>query len=35
VLAALAETEDAETEEVADAIARYDLDPEALEPRLA
>ena len=35
VLAALAERDEAKAEEVADAIARYDLDPEALESRLA
>ena len=35
VLAALAGVDDAKPEEVADAIARYDLDPEAIEPWLA
>jgi pyruvate dehydrogenase E1 component len=35
VLAALAETDDAKPEEVADAIARYGLDPDAVEPRRA
>ena len=34
-LSALAQTGDAKAEEVADAIARYGLDPEAVEPRLA
>jgi len=35
VLAALADVDDAKPEQVADAIARYDLDPEAVEPCLA
>ncbi|MEA2704770.1 MAG: pyruvate dehydrogenase component, partial [Actinomycetota bacterium] len=34
-LSALAQTGDAKAEEVADAIVRYGLDPEAIEPRLA
>ncbi len=35
VLAALADVDDAKPEEVADAIARYGLDPDAVEPRVA
>ncbi|MGH9178496.1 MAG: pyruvate dehydrogenase (acetyl-transferring), homodimeric type [Acidimicrobiales bacterium] len=35
VLAALADREEGKPEEVADAIARYDLEPEAVEPLLA
>lgn len=35
VLQALAESDEAKPEEVADAIAAYGLDPEALDPRLA
>ncbi|HEX7275757.1 MAG TPA: pyruvate dehydrogenase (acetyl-transferring), homodimeric type, partial [Acidimicrobiales bacterium] len=35
VLSALAGTDDAKPEEVADAIAHYGLDPDAVEPRLA
>ncbi|MDQ4132042.1 MAG: pyruvate dehydrogenase (acetyl-transferring), homodimeric type [Actinomycetota bacterium] len=35
VLAGLAETGEGKGEEVADAIARYDIDPDAVEPRLA
>jgi len=35
VLAALAETDDAKPEEVADAIARYGIEADGLEPRLA
>jgi pyruvate dehydrogenase E1 component len=35
VLAALADTDDAKPEEVADAIAHYGLDPDAVEPRVA
>ena len=35
VLAALAATEDAKAEEVADAIARYGIDAEAADPSRA
>jgi len=35
VLSALVGTEDAKPQEVADAIARYGVDPEAVNPRLA
>jgi pyruvate dehydrogenase E1 component len=35
VLNALAQTDDAKPQEVADAIARYGLDPEAVDPRTA
>ena len=35
VLNALAQTGDGKAQEVADAIAAYDLDPEAIDPRLA
>jgi len=35
VLAALADTDDAKPEEVADAITHYGLDPDGLEPRVA
>ncbi|MEA2900548.1 MAG: pyruvate dehydrogenase component [Actinomycetota bacterium] len=35
VLAALADTDDAKSEEVADAIAHYGIDPDAVEPRVA
>jgi pyruvate dehydrogenase E1 component len=35
VLSALAETDDAKPQEVADAIARYELDPEAVDPLTA
>ena len=35
VLQALAATGDVKPEAVADAIARYDIDPEAVDPRIA
>ncbi len=35
VLSALAETEDAKPQEVADAISRYEIDPESVDPRTA
>jgi pyruvate dehydrogenase E1 component len=35
VLKALADTDEGKAEDVADAIVRYDIDPEAIEPRLA
>jgi pyruvate dehydrogenase E1 component len=35
VLKALADTDDGKSEDVADAIVRYDIDPEAVEPRVA
>lgn len=35
VLKALADVDDGKAEEVADAIVRYDIDADAIEPRLA
>ncbi|MDP9074432.1 MAG: pyruvate dehydrogenase (acetyl-transferring), homodimeric type, partial [Actinomycetota bacterium] len=35
VLKALSDTDDAKSEEVADALVRYHIDPEAVEPRVA
>ena len=35
VLAGLSDTDDAKPEEVADAIVRYGIEPDAVEPRVA